>query len=49
VIEDALAFWRGEPRPAPYRRHPALRRRTAVDFVAQVIDHNLLLTAGRRL
>jgi hypothetical protein len=38
VLEDALAFWRGEPAPAAYRRHPARRARAAAEFVAHVID-----------
>ncbi len=38
LIEDAIAYWRGEPPPEPYRRHPHRRLRDAVEFVACVID-----------
>ena len=38
LIEDALAFWRGEPPSARYRRRPAGRRRDAAEFVVYVID-----------
>ena len=38
LIEDAIAFWRGEPPSAPYRRHPHRRHHDAVEFVASVID-----------
>jgi hypothetical protein len=38
LIEDALAFWRGEPPSAQYRWRPAGRRRDAAEFVAWVID-----------
>jgi hypothetical protein len=37
VIEDAIAFWRAEPPPDPYRGHPHRRHRDAVAFVASVI------------
>jgi hypothetical protein len=38
LIEDALAFWRGEPGYARYRRHPLRRTRQAADFVDCVIE-----------
>ena len=38
LIEDAIAYWRSEPPPPPYRRHPHRRYHDAVDFVACVID-----------
>jgi Domain of unknown function (DUF4111) len=38
LIEDALAYWRGQPPAAPYRRHPVRRRHDAAEFVASVID-----------
>jgi Domain of unknown function (DUF4111) len=38
VIEEALAFWRGEPSTALYRRRPDRRRRATAAFVAHVID-----------
>ena len=38
LIEDAIAYWRGEPPSEPYRRHPHRRHREAVEFVACVID-----------
>ena len=38
VISDALGFWRGEPSPEPYRRHPARRNRDAGRFVDAVIE-----------
>ena len=38
LIEEALAFWRGAPARAPYRRRPELRRREAAGFVAHVIE-----------
>lgn len=38
LIEDALAWWRFEPSPPPYRGHPAQRRRDAAAFVSHVID-----------
>jgi hypothetical protein len=38
VIEEALAFWHGEPPTARYRLRPELRRRAAAAFVEHVID-----------
>ena len=38
LIDDALAFWRGEPAVAPYRRHPRRRIPAAAEFVAHVIE-----------
>jgi Domain of unknown function (DUF4111) len=38
VISDALGFWREEPAPEPYRRHPARRNRDAGRFVEAVIE-----------
>jgi Domain of unknown function (DUF4111) len=38
LIEDATAYWRGEPPPEPYRGHPHRRYRDAVEFVEGVID-----------
>ena len=38
LIEEALAFWRGELPTAPYRRRPDLRRRATAAFVAHVIE-----------
>ena len=38
LIEDALAFWRGEPAPGPYRRRPSRRNRDAAAFVGSVIE-----------
>ncbi len=38
LIEDALAFWRGEPAPEPYRRRPSRRNRDAAAFVCSVIE-----------
>ena len=38
LIEDALAWWRLEPSPAPYCGRPAQRRRDAAAFVSHVID-----------
>jgi Domain of unknown function (DUF4111)/Nucleotidyltransferase domain len=38
LIEDALAWWRIEPSPPPYRGRPAQRRRDAAAFVSHVID-----------
>ncbi|MBV8219801.1 MAG: DUF4111 domain-containing protein [Solirubrobacterales bacterium] len=38
LIEDALAWWRIEPSPPPYRGHPVRRRRDTAAFVAHVID-----------
>ena len=38
LIEDAMAYWRSEPPPPPYRKHPHRRYRDAVDFVTCVID-----------
>lgn len=38
LIEDAIAFWRGEAPSEPYRGHPHRRYRDAVEFVACVID-----------
>ena len=38
LIEEAVAYWRGEPPREPYRRHPHRRHRDAVEFVAYVID-----------
>jgi hypothetical protein len=49
LIEEALAFWRGAPAVAPYRRRPDLRRRAAAAFVAHVIESaNRLPSAGAR-
>jgi predicted nucleotidyltransferase len=45
LVEDAVAYWRGEPPSPPYRRHPQRRYRDAVDFVAGVIDAANRLTA----
>jgi hypothetical protein len=47
LIEDALAYWRGNPPSEQYRRHPARRRRDAAEFVVCVIDAANQLT-GRR-
>ncbi len=44
LIEDAIAYWRSEPPPAPYKTHPHRRYRDAVDFVAYVIDAANMLT-----
>jgi hypothetical protein len=50
LIEEALAFWRGAPAVAPYRRRPDLRRRAAAAFVAHVIERaNRLPSAGARV
>jgi Domain of unknown function (DUF4111) len=38
LIEDAMAYWRSEPPPPAYRKHPHRRYRDAVDFVTCVID-----------
>jgi hypothetical protein len=38
LIEDAAAYWRGEPPPECYRRHPHRRRRDAAEFVVAVIE-----------
>jgi Domain of unknown function (DUF4111) len=38
LIDEALAFWRGTPPTAPYRRRPDLRRRAAAAFVVHVIE-----------
>jgi hypothetical protein len=38
LVAEALAFWRGEASTSPYRRRPDLRRRSAAEFVAHVID-----------
>ena len=38
LIEDALAFWRGERAPEPYRRRPSRRNREAAAFVDSVIE-----------
>jgi predicted nucleotidyltransferase len=38
LIEDAMAYWRGEPPSKAYGRHPHRRHRDAVEFVACVID-----------
>ena len=38
LIDEALAFWRGAPPTAPYRRRPDLRRRATAAFVAHVIE-----------
>jgi hypothetical protein len=38
VVEDALAFWRGQPPAASYRRRLRRRARTAAEFVDEVID-----------
>ncbi len=37
VIEEALAFWRGNPASEPYR-DPFRRRRDAAAFVANIVD-----------
>ncbi len=41
VVEDALAFWRGTPPSAAYRRRPVRRTRTATEFVVHVIETSL--------
>lgn len=46
LIEEALAFWRGAPAVAPYRRRPDLRRRATAEFVAHVIDSANRLPSG---
>ncbi len=38
LIEDALAWWRIEPSPRPYRGRSARRRHDAAEFVSHVID-----------
>jgi hypothetical protein len=38
LIEDAVAYWRGEPTSEPYRRHPHRRCHDAAEFVVHVID-----------
>ncbi|MBV9603781.1 MAG: DUF4111 domain-containing protein [Solirubrobacterales bacterium] len=38
LIDDALAFWRGSPALAVFRRHPFRQVRLAADFVEHVID-----------
>jgi Domain of unknown function (DUF4111) len=38
LIEDALAFWRGERALDPYRYHPSRRNREAAAFVDSVIE-----------
>jgi len=38
IIDDALAFRRGRPALAPYRRHPRRRVDDAAAFVGRVID-----------
>ena len=38
LIDDALAFRRGEPSPSRYRRRPAHRRRDAAQFVDSVVE-----------
>jgi hypothetical protein len=50
LIEEALAFWRGEPPTAPYRRRPERRRRATAAFVAHVIDsaNRLAAEQGRQ-
>jgi hypothetical protein len=46
LIEDALAFWRGQPAPSAYRRHPARRRQDVAEFVDVVVDSaNRMTTA----
>jgi hypothetical protein len=40
VISDALGFWRGEPAPQPYRRHPA--RATATPADSSTLSSRLL-------
>ncbi len=45
LIDDALAFWRGDPPVAPYRRHPTRRIPAATEFVAHVIENQAGLTA----
>ena len=44
LIEDAIAYWRGEPPSEPYRRHPHRRYHDAVEFVACVIDEANTIT-----
>jgi Domain of unknown function (DUF4111) len=38
LIEDAMAYWRGDPPSARYGRHPTRQQREAADFVAYVIE-----------
>jgi pyrroloquinoline quinone (PQQ) biosynthesis protein C len=38
LIEDAIAYWHGDPPSQPYRTHPHRRHQDAVEFVACVID-----------
>jgi hypothetical protein len=47
LIEEAIAYWRGEPPSEPYRRHPHRRDRDAVEFVGCVIDAANRLTPKR--
>jgi hypothetical protein len=47
LIEEAIAYWRGEPPSEPYRRHPHRRDRDAVEFVGCVIDAANRLTPRR--
>jgi len=45
LIDDALAFWRGDPPVSLYRRHPTRRIPAAAEFVADVIEDQAGLTA----
>lgn len=45
LIDDALAFWRGDPAVAAYRRHPARRMAAAAAFVTHVVDDQAGLEA----
>ena len=46
LIEDAIAYWHGEPPSGAFRRHPHRRYHDAVEFVNCVIDAANRLTAG---
>jgi hypothetical protein len=48
LIEDAIAYWRDERPPGPYRKHPLRRHHDAVEFVATVVDAANKLTATSR-
>jgi hypothetical protein len=48
LIEDAIAYWRGEPPSQPYGRHPHRRYHDAVEFVACVVDAANGLTSATR-
>ena len=45
LIDDALAFWRGGPPVAAYRRHPRRRIAAAAEFVTYVIEDRAGLEA----